>query len=86
LKEKFEPVTEVHGFRCNQCGKIYSSEEEARRCWDSHTEFEVDYYFSMDHEFPTEVIIKKREGNMITAIGSYELKEVKEVEIYDEKH
>jgi hypothetical protein len=68
-----EPITEVHGFRCNFCGEILPTKEAAQKCWELHSFLVNDYVFQLGEEFPTEVLVEKVLGGFIEEVASYEL-------------
>ena len=74
-------VERINGWRCNYCGEIYPTKEEAEQCWERHTRFVFQPVFELGKEFPTEVLIKKIEGNYYTEIGTYELTHLERVKI-----
>ncbi|RLC84015.1 MAG: hypothetical protein DRJ03_15440 [Chloroflexi bacterium] len=76
-----EKVKEVHGWRCNYCGKIYPTKDEAEKCWDRHITFEMEPVFEIGEEFPTMIFVKKIEGSRYTEIGTYPLKKKEKVDI-----
>jgi hypothetical protein len=78
-KREIEKVRYVEGWRCEFCGEIYATKEEAEMCWDRHIRFEMQPVFSMQEEFPVEVLVKKIEGNYYTEIATYELKKKEKV-------
>lgn len=78
---KEENVTFVEGWRCEFCGEIYKTKEEALLCWNRHIQFEIEPYFTLNDEFPTEVLVKKIEGNRYTEIATYELKKKEKVDL-----
>lgn len=80
-KQEQEKIREVHGFQCMFCGEIYPTKEEADLCWQRHIEFEFEPYFTLDDEFPIEVLVKKIEGNRYTEIATYELKKKEKVDL-----
>lgn len=82
LEEKKEDkVRYVQGWRCEFCGEIYPTKEEAETCWERHVQFEIQPLFSLNEEFPTEVLVKKIEGNYYTEIATYELAKKEKVSI-----
>jgi len=69
---------------CTFCGTPYDTEQEATKCWESHNELTIEYIWGgigSKTDMPIECIIKKHERGMITEIGTYELKEVKQVKM-----
>ena len=79
--EESPRVEEVHGWRCNFCGEIYPTKEEAEKCWERHIMFETDYVFALGEEFPVEVIVKKIEGERIVEIATYTLEKKEKVNL-----
>lgn len=76
-----ERIREVHGFQCLFCGEIYPTRKEAEQCWDRHINYEFEPYYSMNSEYPTEILVKKIEGDRYTEIATYELKKVEKVDL-----
>jgi len=80
-EQETEKTREVHGFQCMFCGEIYTTKEEAELCWQRHVQFQFEPYFSLDQEFPVEVLVKKIEGNRYTEIATYEFKKKEKVDL-----
>ena len=80
-KLREENIREVSGFQCMFCGEIYPTKEEAELCWQRHIQFQFEPYFTLDDEFPIEVLVKKIEGNRYTEIATYELKKKEKVDL-----
>jgi len=76
-----EKVREVHGFQCMFCGEIHNAKEEAELCWQRHVQFQFEPYFTLDDEFPIEVLVKKIEGNRYTTIATYSLLKKEKVDL-----
>lgn len=76
-----ESIKEVSGWQCQFCGEIYETKEEAELCWQRHVQFQFEPLFTLDDEFPIEVLVKKIEGNRYTEIASYELKKKEKVDL-----
>jgi len=84
--EEESKVEEVHGWRCNFCGEIYPTKEEAEKCWERHIMFETDYVFTLGEEFPVEVIVRKIEGDRIVEVATYTLSKKEKVDLPVRKH
>lgn len=80
-KSEQEKTREVHGFQCMFCGEIYTTEGEAQLCWERHVQFVMEPYFTLEDEFPKEVLVKKIEGNRYAEIATYELKKKEKVDL-----
>lgn len=80
-KPEEEKVREVSGFQCMFCGEIYPTQTEAELCWQRHVQFQFEPYFTLDDEFPIEVLVKKIEGNRYTEIATYSLKKKEKVDL-----
>lgn len=73
---------------CTFCGAPYETEQEATKCWESHSELTIEYIWAgigSKSDMPAECIIKKHERGWITEIASYILKEVKQVKMRDKE-
>jgi hypothetical protein len=80
-EQKQEKVKEVNGFQCQFCGQIYPDKPMAEKCWDSHVMFEMEPLFTIDQEFPIEVLVKKLEGDVYTEIATYAFQKTEKVSI-----
>lgn len=63
------------------CGEIYKTKEDAELCWERHVSFEIEPYYTMEDEFPAEILVKKIEGSRYTEIATYELKKKEKVDL-----
>jgi len=66
-----EKIREVHGFQCQFCGTILPTKEEAELCWQRHIQFQFEPLFTLEQEFPIEILIKKMEGSFYTEVATY---------------
>ena len=82
-KEKIEKY--IVKFACSSCGNIYDSPEEACACFEQDTlnipMFIEERLNTIGEVFPVEIILKRIEGNFITEVASYSIKEKKKVNI-----
>lgn len=81
LEEKAKQV-----WICMFCATPYETEEEASKCWGSHSHLTIDYVYGgigSGTDMPEECVIKKHERGFITQIATYTLKEVKNVRMRD---
>lgn len=76
-----ETIKEVHGFQCQFCGEIYEKREEAELCWERHIQYDLEPLYTLDSEYPIEILVKKREGNKYTEVATYELKKTEKVDL-----
>jgi len=76
-----ERVREVHGYQCLFCGEIYATKEAAEMCWERHVSYELEPYYSLESEYPTEILVKKIEGDRYTEIATYQLAKIEKVDL-----
>lgn len=74
-------VKRIDGWQCTFCGEVYPTKGEAEKCWENHIKFQFEPIFFIGEEFPTEVLVKKVEGNYYTEIGTYPLQKKEKVRI-----
>lgn len=74
-------VERIDGWQCTFCKEIWSTEEEARLCYDNHSSYDIQVSPFKEGEYPVEVLIKKVEGGYYTEVATYEYKEVEKIRI-----
>jgi len=81
MNENQEKVKAVSGFQCQFCGDIYPTKEEAEKCWQRHIQFHLEPLFTLDDEYPIEILVKKIEGDRYVEVATYEIKKKEKVNL-----
>lgn len=72
-------------YQCTSCGNPYETMEEAEACWERDSMnipvFVEERVESIGEIFPTEILLKRIEGNKIVEIAEYERKNIQKVSI-----
>jgi len=56
---------------CLICGNYYDSEKDAKKCSESHSEIEIEPYYTIGHTLPSRLLVRRKKGEEVIETKIY---------------